>query len=61
MKALVYDGPGKIEYRDHPMPTLQADTDIVMKISESTKARPRSIWRSYGPNRSPSPLVFRLA
>ena len=36
MKALVYDGPGKIEYRDHPMPTLQADTDIIMKISEST-------------------------
>jgi threonine dehydrogenase-like Zn-dependent dehydrogenase len=36
MKALVYDGPGKIEYRDHPMPALQADTDIIMKISEST-------------------------
>jgi alcohol dehydrogenase len=36
MKALVYDGPGKIEYRDHPMPSLQADTDIVMRISHST-------------------------
>lgn len=36
MKALVYDGPGKIEYRDHPMPTLQSDTDIVMRISQST-------------------------
>ncbi len=36
MKALVYDGPGKIEYREHPMPTLQADTDIVMRISHST-------------------------
>jgi alcohol dehydrogenase len=36
MKALVYDGPGKIEYREHPMPVLQADTDILMKVSEST-------------------------
>ncbi|MEW2504181.1 alcohol dehydrogenase catalytic domain-containing protein [Amycolatopsis sp. NPDC047767] len=36
MKALVYDGPGKIEYREHPMPVLQADTDIVMRVSQST-------------------------
>ena len=36
MKALVYDGPGKIQYREHPMPVLQADTDILMKVSEST-------------------------
>ena len=36
MKALIYDGPGKIGYREHPDPQLKADTDIVMKISEST-------------------------
>lgn len=29
MKALVYAGPGAIEYRDHPMPTLDADTDRI--------------------------------
>jgi alcohol dehydrogenase len=36
MKALVYDGPGKYEYREHPDPTLQADTDILMRITRST-------------------------
>jgi alcohol dehydrogenase len=36
MKALVYNGPGKIELREHPMPTLDADTDIIMRISHST-------------------------
>jgi alcohol dehydrogenase len=36
MKALVYDGPGKIEYRDHPMPKLLEDTDLVMRVSHST-------------------------
>jgi alcohol dehydrogenase len=36
MKALVYDGPGRIEYREHPTPQLQADTDILMRISQST-------------------------
>jgi len=36
MKALVYDGPGQIAYRDHPMPALRADTDIIMRISHST-------------------------
>ncbi|WIV52914.1 alcohol dehydrogenase catalytic domain-containing protein [Amycolatopsis nalaikhensis] len=36
MKALVYDGPGNIEYREHPMPTLHDDTDIVMRIAQST-------------------------
>lgn len=36
MKALVYDGPGMIGYRDHPSPQLQDDTDIVMKVSHST-------------------------
>lgn len=36
MKALVYEGPGNVVYRDHPMPELQADTDIVMRVSQST-------------------------
>jgi alcohol dehydrogenase len=36
MKALAYDGPGQIAHRDHPMPTLRADTDIIMRISHST-------------------------
>lgn len=36
MKALVYDGPGKIGYREHPTPTLHTDTDIVIKVSAST-------------------------
>lgn len=36
MKAFIYDGPGEIEYHDHPMPTVRADTDIVMRISHST-------------------------
>jgi alcohol dehydrogenase len=36
MKALAYDGPGKIEYREHPDPKLQEDTDILMKVSHST-------------------------
>src|SRR5689334_2640738 len=36
VKALVYDGPGKIAYREHPMPSLDADTGIVIKITQST-------------------------
>lgn len=36
MKALIYDGPGKVSYREHPMPELRADTDIVMRIAQST-------------------------
>lgn len=36
MKALVYDGPGQIELRDHPDPTLQDDTDLLLKITHST-------------------------
>ncbi|MFD4507066.1 alcohol dehydrogenase catalytic domain-containing protein [Streptomyces sp. NPDC058457] len=36
MKALVYDGPGKIEYRDHPMPTLTENTDLLMRVTHTT-------------------------
>jgi alcohol dehydrogenase len=36
MKALVYDGPGKIDYRDHPDPTIQDDSDILMRVTHTT-------------------------
>lgn len=36
MKALVYDGPGRIEYREHPDPKIEVDTDILVKISHTT-------------------------
>jgi alcohol dehydrogenase len=36
MKALVYDGPGKIDWRDHPDPVLQRDTDILMRVTKTT-------------------------
>jgi alcohol dehydrogenase len=36
MKALVYDGLGKIDYRDHPDPTIQDDSDILMRVTHTT-------------------------
>ncbi|MDF1704893.1 MAG: alcohol dehydrogenase catalytic domain-containing protein [Aeromicrobium sp.] len=36
MKALVYDGPGEIEWREHPDPKLQEDTDIILKVTSTT-------------------------
>jgi alcohol dehydrogenase len=36
MKALVYDGPGQIEYRDHPDPKLQDDGDLLLRVTHST-------------------------
>jgi alcohol dehydrogenase len=36
VKGLVYDGPNKIAYIDQPDPELDADTDIIMRISQST-------------------------
>jgi alcohol dehydrogenase len=36
MKALVYDGPGKIDYRDHPDPSIQDDGDILMRVTHTT-------------------------
>src|SRR3712207_5350522 len=36
MKALVYDGPGQIDWRDHPDPVLQRDTDILMRVTKTT-------------------------
>jgi alcohol dehydrogenase len=36
MKALVYDGPDKIDWRDRPDPVLQRDTDILMRVTKTT-------------------------
>jgi alcohol dehydrogenase len=36
MKALVYHGPGKRSWDDVPDPVLQADTDVIVKITSST-------------------------
>jgi alcohol dehydrogenase len=36
MKALVYDGPGQIEYRDHPDPGLKDDGDILLRVTHTT-------------------------
>ncbi|RDW83163.1 hypothetical protein BP5796_04654 [Coleophoma crateriformis] len=32
MKAVVYDGPYKISLQDRPIPELQAETDIIVKV-----------------------------
>ena len=36
MKALVYHGPGKRAWDEVPDPVLQADGDVIVKISSST-------------------------
>ena len=36
MKGLVYDGPGKIEYREVPMPKIEKPTDAIVKIIKTT-------------------------
>lgn len=36
MKALVYRGPGKKEWVDSPMPTIEAPTDAVVRITKTT-------------------------
>lgn len=36
MKALVYDGPGEIRWTEKPDPTIQQDTDIIMKVTTTT-------------------------
>ena len=36
MKALVYQGPGKKELEDRPMPTIGAPTDAIVKITKTT-------------------------
>lgn len=36
MKALVYDGPGKIEWKDVPIPGIEKPTDALVKILKTT-------------------------
>ena len=36
MKALVYDGPGKIEWKDVPTPGIEKPTDALVKILKTT-------------------------
>lgn len=36
MKALVYNEPGSIEWSERPDPTIQQDTDIVMRVTTTT-------------------------
>lgn len=36
MKGLVYGGPGKIEYKDVPYPSIQKPTDALVKIVKTT-------------------------
>ena len=36
MKALVYDGPGKIKLKDVPLPKIEKTTDVLVKILKTT-------------------------
>lgn len=36
MKALVYDNPGQIDWRDHHDPVLQTATDIILRVTTTT-------------------------
>lgn len=36
MKGLVYDGPGKIEFKDILMPEIEKATDVIVKIVKTT-------------------------
>jgi alcohol dehydrogenase len=36
MKALVYQGPGKKSWTEVPDPTLQADTDVIVRVAVTT-------------------------
>ena len=36
MKALVYQGPGKILLEERPMPTISAPTDAIVRITKTT-------------------------
>ncbi|KAL3428340.1 alcohol dehydrogenase GroES-like domain-containing protein [Phlyctema vagabunda] len=35
MKAVIFDGPGKVSVQDRPIPQLQAETDIIVKVNYS--------------------------
>lgn len=32
MRAVVFKGPHKVELEDRPVPKIQADTDIIVKV-----------------------------
>lgn len=32
MRAVVFDGPKRVSLQDRPIPTLQEDTDIIVKV-----------------------------
>jgi len=36
MKALIYHGPGKKAWEDHPKPEIQSSTDAIVKITKTT-------------------------
>lgn len=36
MKALVYNGPQSIEWTERPDPTIEQDTDVIMKVTTTT-------------------------
>ncbi|WP_029422400.1 zinc-dependent alcohol dehydrogenase family protein [Alicyclobacillus macrosporangiidus] len=36
MKALVYRGPGRKEWTDRPMPTIQSPTDAIVRVTKTT-------------------------
>ncbi|HVA53011.1 MAG TPA: alcohol dehydrogenase catalytic domain-containing protein, partial [Acidimicrobiales bacterium] len=36
MKALVYQGPGTKAWMDVPDPTLQADSDVIVRVAATT-------------------------
>jgi alcohol dehydrogenase len=36
MKALVYHGPGQKAWEDAPMPTIQSDTDAIVRVDATT-------------------------
>ena len=36
MKALVYGGPGKKEWKEVPNPTIQKPTDVIVKVETTT-------------------------
>jgi alcohol dehydrogenase len=43
MKALVYHGPGIKAWEEAPTPTLQATTDVIVRVIPPPSADPTSI------------------
>ena len=35
MKAVIFDGPHKVSIQDRPIPTLQAETDIIVEVTST--------------------------